>query len=147
MKMYLLALSLLLGVAHGEATKAYATLEEAAKAALSDAEALTGDFEAGGTIYQCGDSFAYFAPVTQHKRDHVDVPIYTLETCTLAGMYHTHPKGDARYSVPDIQTACDADTVSFIKPHGGAVRAFDCHGKSFVAKRIALTRPITGTEI
>lgn len=133
--------------AHAEALHGYATLQEAARAALADAEALTPVFEAGGAIYQCGNVYAYIAPVTQHHRDRVDIATGNADGCALAGTYHTHPKGDTRYSDTDIKAACAADTVSFIKPRGGSVRAFDCRGMSYAAKQTALTRDIHGTEI
>ncbi len=148
MKTKLILLGILTALpAHAEPLHGYATLQDAARAALLDAEALTGAFEAGGAIYQCGGVFAYVAPVTQRHRDRVDIPVGTADGCALAGTYHTHPKGDGRFSVPDIKAACAADTVAFIKPRGGSVRAFDCRGMSYAAEQTALARPTTGTEI
>lgn len=116
----------------------YRTLEAAAIAALADAEALTLDYEAGGTIYQCGPAYAYMAPVTQRLKVGVAVPVYDLESCALVGMYHTHPKGDAMFSRDDIRGICARHTVGFIKPHGSAVRMFDCRDLSPGGIQIAL---------
>jgi proteasome lid subunit RPN8/RPN11 len=148
MRIKLLATGVTLALtAHAEALHGYATLQDAARAALDDAEALTDAYEAGGAIYQCGAVYAYVAPVTQRHRDRVDIAVGTADGCALAGTYHTHPRGDARYSETDIKAACAADTVSFIKPRGGSVRAFDCHGMSYAARQTALSRPTIGQEI
>ena len=127
----------------------YQDLKPAVLAALADAESLAPQFEAGGTIYQCGTAFAYLAPVTQRKKNHVAVEIFASAECSLVAMYHTHPKGDSRFSVDDIRAVCAAKTVSFIKPKGGAVRMFDCRELSIHAQEAALRgEPIShGIEI
>lgn len=127
----------------------FATLNEAASAALNDAEALTPDFEAGGAIYLCLGRYAYLPPTTDHKRDHVSIATGSTAECQMAAMYHTHPKRDARFSLTDVQSTCEAATVSFIKPRGGKVRMFDCATLSTVAVRILVSgeRPVTGKEI
>lgn len=140
-------LALVASNARAAALDSYPTLEDAAKAALSDAEALTSEYEAGGTIYQCGTLFAYMGPTTDGKREGLKVTVYGSDKCKLAALYHTHPKRDARFSVIDINGACALDTVSFIKPHDGKIRMFDCRGKSEAAKRVAATRVITGEAI
>lgn len=139
--------ALLASNARAAALDSYATLEDAAKAALSDAEALTDKFEAGGTIYQCGSLFAYMGPTTDGKRDRLTVTVYGSDKCKLAALYHTHPKGDGRFSATDVRGVCALDTISFIKPRNGAVRMFDCRGMSYAAKQVAASRAITGETI
>lgn len=136
-------------VAHSQDAQTFATADEAAVAGLTAAEALSPDFEAGGTIYLCGTRYAVMPPVTSHKRTSVDVTIYASAECKLIALYHTHPKGDARYSVPDIKAACSLHAVSYIKPRNGNVRAFNCMQLSEAAVRIATdgSRPITGDSI
>lgn len=142
-------LAVLATSAHAGALESYSTLETAAKAALIDAERLTADFEAGGAIYQCGAVYAYIAPVTQNKRGRVDIPVFELGECKLAGLYHTHPEGDSRFSANDVRGICKRQTVGFIKPKGGAVRMFDCRDLEAPAIRAALTdAPVSrGKEI
>jgi proteasome lid subunit RPN8/RPN11 len=122
----------------------YATVEGAANAALADAEALTGDFEAGGAVYQCGTAYAYLAPVTQSKKDRVDVPVAKSAECQLAALYHTHPKGDARFSAEDVRNVCKLHTVGFILPHGGTVISFDCRALARPAILAAVERATHG---
>lgn len=130
-RMYTLAIALLLGVsAHASEGTAYATLDAAVGAAMIEAHTMAPKHEAGGSVYQCGAVYAYKAPVTQHKRTGVDIPVYTLEGCTLAAVYHTHPKGDAMFSVPDIKAACALKTVSYIGPVNGDIRKLDCSALS-----------------
>lgn len=124
------ALLLASNAACATALAEYTTLERAAVAALADAEALTADFEAGGTIYQCGTVFAYVAPVTQGRKFGVDVEVYSSAQCVLAGMYHTHPRGDAKFSREDVIGICARHTVGFIKPNNGVIRVFDCRNLS-----------------
>lgn len=149
--LYTLAIAMLLGIAPAYAAQAdtYATLDQAATAALIEAEALTDSYEAGGTIYHCSAGYIYVRPTTDHSKDSLSVSIYTLDGCALAGLYHTHPKGDARYSITDINGACGLHTVSFIKPRGGSVRSFDCTSLSHAAIQVAVSgqRPVTGKAI
>lgn len=126
MKILVTLLAVFAGAAEAKAMADYPTLGRAVSAALIEAEALTPDFEAGGTLYQCGTVFAYIGPVTQMRRTGVDVEVYTSATCKLAGMYHTHPRGDAKFSGEDVATICRNHTVGFIKPRNGAIRVFDC---------------------
>ena len=128
---YLIAIALLLGVrAYGQSTEFYQTLDAAADAALSQAEALAPSFEAGGSIYQCEKGYIFPAPETQHSKVRVDVSIYAINGCTLAALYHTHPKGDSKASKHDIQGTCAAKTVSYIRPTGGVTFTFDCRNMS-----------------
>lgn len=140
-------LALVASNAKAEALDSYPTLEAAAKAALNDAEALTSEYEAGGTIYQCGTLFAYMGPTTDGKREGLKVTVYGSDKCKLAALYHTHPRGDSRFSATDVRGVCALDTVSFIKPRGGSVRMFDCHGLSHAAKQVMASRTIMGDAI
>lgn len=98
-----------------------------AEHALQDAAALTSKVEAGGSIYQCGSGYAYTAPVAG-KKDHVDIEIAQFEdgVCRLVATYHTHPKGDAKFSLRDVANACAQKVPAYILPIGGKVREFDC---------------------
>lgn len=98
-----------------------------ARQALVDAVALTTKVEAGGSIYQCGSGYAYTAPVAGRK-DHVDIAIARFEdgACRLVATYHTHPRGDARFSSHDMDNACALKVPAYILPIGGAMREFDC---------------------
>lgn len=147
--MYLLALSLLLGLsAHASEGKAYPTVEAAVIDAMIEAAALAPSHEAGGSVYQCGAAYAYKAPVTQHRRTGVDVPVYTIEGCTLAAVYHTHPKGDAAFSAADINAASALHTLSFIGPKDGAIRVLDCRALSGGAVHAMLADgPVKGRAI
>lgn len=149
MKSYLLALALLLGVSVANATDSYGTVTEAAVAGLAAAEALTADFEAGGAIYQCGERFAFLPPVTDGRKTSLNIPILSGLDCKLAGLFHTHPKGDGRFSATDVKSACKLSVLSYIKPKGGLVRVFDCRDLSYAAIKLATdgSRPITGKEI
>lgn len=126
--------------------KPFATVEAAVVAALDDAESTYAGVEAGGAVYQCDDGFLAMAPATDHRVTSVDIAVYTVTGCVLAGLYHTHPKGDSRFSPADIQATCSYKTVSYIKPKDGAIRAFDCRGLSVAAVQVAMSgqRPITG---
>lgn len=114
------------GLACAGALAPYPTLDAAATAALADAEALTDAYEAGGTIYECHGTFTYVPPVTQNKRTRVDVDTYGAPGCELVAYYHTHPRGDARFSVDDIAGICNAHSIGYLKPRGGPVLMFDC---------------------
>lgn len=138
------------GAAKGADTvTTYSTADDAAVAGLNLAEAMSDRFEVGSGIYQCGTRFAFMPLATSNKKDAVAITIYASAECRLAAVFHTHPKGDSRYSVADIKSACSLHTVSYIKPRNGNVRAFDCTHLSDAAIRIATTgeRPITGDAI
>lgn len=146
MKTYWLVVLIL--IAHdAKAADSYADVTSAAVAGLTAAESLTGDFEAGGAIYQCGERFAFLPPVTNGKKTSLSIPIATVGECVLAGLFHTHPKGDGRFSAVDIATACKLNTLSFIKPKNGVVRVFDCRALTYVERQVLNTRPVTGKEI
>jgi hypothetical protein len=146
-KLFTLAITLLLTGKAALAADAYSTVEAAAKDGLAAAEALTDRFEAGLGIYQCGAAYAYLPPTTDGKKDRVSIRIMGSSECRLAAVAHTHPKGDTRFSPADIKAACTLKVPSYIKPRGGSIRVFDCSTLSPAAVKVALTRPITGTEI
>jgi hypothetical protein len=146
--LYLLALSLLMGWAHASEGQAYQTVESAVIDAMADAEALAPGFEAGGSVYQCGAVYAYKAPVTQRRKVGVAVPVYTIDGCTLAAVYHTHPKGDGAFSADDVRAACALHVLSFIGPHDGAIRVMDCRTLSAGGMRAMLADgPVKGRAI
>jgi proteasome lid subunit RPN8/RPN11 len=119
-----------------------ATLPEAVGRATADAEALTQEYEAGGAVYQCGNVLAYSVPETQHKRDRVAIQVATFaDTCALVALYHTHPKGDARFSRDDIAMACRNNVPSYILPHGGKLRVFDCRQLPLTVRESAWQNP------
>lgn len=147
---YLVAFAILLGFLVVPAAKAgdsYQSVDDAARAGLAAAETLTADYEAGSTIYLCGTAYAFMPVTTDGKRDRIAVTVYSSSECVLAGMFHTHPKGDARFSTADVKAACALKVPSYIKPRNGSIRLFDCATLSYTAAKAALTRPITGTEI
>jgi hypothetical protein len=143
--------ALLLGLIYacnaGAAPGGYATAEDAVRAGLETAEALTADFEAGGTIMECDGRFLVMPVTTDGKRTSLAVLVYTIPGCTLAGLFHTHPKRDKLFSAADIAGACALKTRSYMKPRDGTIRVFDCSGMSEAAQRVALTRPIAGKTI
>lgn len=125
-------------------------LTTALERATADAEALTSTYEAGGAVYACNGTYVYSAPQTQNKRDAVAIEVATFtDTCTLAALYHTHPKGDARFSRADIDTACRNAVPSYILPHGGRLRVFDCMQLHEQARATAWEHPVLsrGKEI
>lgn len=132
--------------AHSAPLEPYPTLEAAATAALTDAEALTPDFEAGGSLYACASGFVYDAPATSGKREGVDIVTYSYKGCTFAGTYHTHPRKRLVFSTDDIRSTCLLNVPGFMKPREGAVRMFDCRGRIYT-QILAIGRPVYGEEI
>jgi proteasome lid subunit RPN8/RPN11 len=148
--LYVLALALLLGIATASASEAQAfqTVEAAATAGMADATALAPRYEAGGSIYQCGDSYTYKPPVTQSRKYGVDVAVYRIPGCVLAGVYHTHPQGDASFSTADIGAACQLQTRLYIGPHGGRIRVLDCRTLGAkTARALRESRSLSGEAI
>lgn len=124
----------------------YPTLESAATAALADAEALTPDFEAGGSLYACGERYVYDAPATSGKRDRVDIATYSYVGCVFAGTYHTHPARRLVFSRDDVASICASGAPGFMKPRGEGVRVFDCRGLVY-AQLASVGRPIYGVTL
>lgn len=147
-KAYTLAIMALLGVRAQAAPLApYADLPTAVAAGLEDAAALAPGFEAGGAVYQCSGSFAYTPVVTDGKRDRVSVPTGAAPGCTLAAVFHTHPKGDARFSTDDVRATCKLHTVAYILPRDGAPVSFDCSTLSPAAVKAVIERTERGLPI
>jgi proteasome lid subunit RPN8/RPN11 len=128
--LYLIALSLLLGVAKATdplpAVTTYTSRDAAAIAVLTEAEAAYPGVEAGSTVYQCGAVYRVAPIYSNGEKDYVDIMVYDIEGCTLAAAVHTHPKGAARFSNTDIAALLRLHTIGYIKPLGGAVRSLDC---------------------
>jgi proteasome lid subunit RPN8/RPN11 len=123
-----------------------ATLDTAMEHAMADAETLTAEYEAGGAIYQCGSVYVYSAPQTQRKHDRVAIDVVSFaDTCHVVALYHTHPRGDARFSKADIAASCTLQLPSYIKPHGGALRVFDCSTIPETVRASAWQNPVLST--
>lgn len=132
-KLFLIALALLLGVslcASADIAEPFDTLDAAVVEALDAADALAPSYEAGGSIYKCGQTFVVYPPTTEMKTYSVSIPVYKAEGCTLVAFYHTHPLGDSHLSPVDIGSACRFKIVSYIRPKGGKIASYDCSNKS-----------------
>jgi len=109
--------------------RAYATLDDAAVAALRLAMSVTPAYEWGGALFRCGQDYFPSLPVTSGDSEHVSFRIAQPSGCEVAGIYHTHP-GDSehanRFSADDVRTARRLKIPSYIGIlRNGRVRVFD----------------------
>jgi hypothetical protein len=120
----------------------YATLDEAAKAALLAALPLSEKHEYAGAIYEQDGKFYFTEPATSGGSHSVSVRVRKPKGSTLAALYHVHPEdktGQAGndssvFSEMDIEVS-DKLKVPYYMAHtkDGAMSVF-LPGKSRVVK-------------
>lgn len=102
------------------AQPAFATPNEAARAALAASISLSRIVEYAGAVYYADDEYHYTVPVTSgDSRDVQGYRIAITRRGTVVALYHTHPQGvvdDASqyFSPADVATANGMHVVSYI---------------------------------
>ena len=99
-----------------QSARTFVTLDEAATAALAEALSRGEVYEWGGALFECGDKFFATEPVSAKRSAHVRFRIAKAAGCRLAGIYHTHPHGDAadRFSSGDVAVVQKLRVDSYI---------------------------------
>jgi proteasome lid subunit RPN8/RPN11 len=85
----------------------FGDLDTAARAALDAAVRLSREFEYGGLVIKCGDTYAFTAPVTNRSTVSVRYRYAYPSTCLIAAMYHAHPT-DSRWASGESAADMDA---------------------------------------
>lgn len=100
----------------------YATMDDAAKAALATVVDHNTKTEEAGGIYQCGSVYHFTSSVGSDERASVkDLHIQFPSTCKFVALYHTHPGMDdatinlsGYLSDADVKLADDLNVPSYI---------------------------------
>jgi hypothetical protein len=96
---------------------AYASLQDAARAAIAAALPLSSESEYGGVLIQCERGHYATEPVTSHNPKQVEYTARVPSGCTLAGLYHTHTGTDVgalKFSHIDVRNALKLRVPSFL---------------------------------
>jgi hypothetical protein len=88
----------------------------------------SSEIEFGGAIVKIGDNYWFTEPVTQGLTHDFAANIIMPEGGTLAGIYHTHPKGSLSniFSPHDVVTSHGLNVKSYIGIHqNSSIRYYD----------------------
>lgn len=96
--------------------RAYASLDQAAVAALRLAMSVTRAYEWGGALFRCGSDYYPSLPVTIGDPHRVRFRVATPSGCELAGIFHTHTSGsDAeQFSPEDVEVMRSFGVPSYL---------------------------------
>jgi hypothetical protein len=107
----------------------YASMQAAARAAITAALPLSIESEYGGVLMRCERGHFATEPVTSGNPRNVEYRAPVPKGCTLEGVYHTHTGKDARalkFSNIDIRAARTLHIPSFLGVHVDTqIRVFD----------------------
>lgn len=110
-------------------TQPYATMDEAAVAALRAAMPLSERFENGGFILLRDGAYYYSDPVSNRRTGHIAFRAAVPAGASMAAVYHTHPDdGDASklFSGDDVREAKALGVPSYIGVMAdGTVRRYE----------------------
>jgi hypothetical protein len=106
------------GADESRSERCYATVDEAARAALAVALPLSQEVEHGGAIWRINNQFCFSAPV-RGSEDMVRYRIVVSAAMSLAAIYHTHPVSAPmhkrrRFSDADIAVAVRLRVPSYL---------------------------------
>jgi hypothetical protein len=108
---------------------AYASMQAAARAAITTALPLSTESEYGGVLIRCERGHYATEPVTSGNPRNVEYRAPIPKGCRLEGVYHTHVGKDARalkFSNIDIRAARTLHIPSFLGVHVDTqIRVFD----------------------
>lgn len=94
----------------------FATMNDAAVAALTRSVAISQKVEEGGGIYELNGKFYYTMPETKHSDNELDLILAFPQDAKLVGLFHTHPpsENNAFFSVGDVDVAMHLKVASYI---------------------------------
>lgn len=114
----------------------YATMDEAAVAALRPLVKGQPSVEHGGAIYKCAGYFYTSNAVTQNRKHKLSYTISRYKECELVATFHTHPAHDRRsenFSKEDVQMAKTLNVVTYIGVcYSGNIRKLENDFQSLV---------------
>jgi hypothetical protein len=98
----------------GEAP-AYASMDEAAVAALRDSVSRSTHLEYGGCIFENQNRFYFTEPVSSGSSDSFKASCLASGSWKMVALFHTHPQGFMKgVSNPDIGVAQNMGKVSYV---------------------------------
>lgn len=93
--------------------------DQAATTALNNASDVSTKKEVGGVLYKNDDGqYCYSIPVGNSNSYHFKLAAHSAPGQQMAGVYHTHPKGngeDSTFSEDDVNMANQLKMASYIK--------------------------------
>ncbi len=96
---------------------AYATVDDAAHAALLKAMPLSGSHEYGGAVMESEGVFYFTEPVTNGRTGEIAFAVQRPSTHRIVGIYHTHPdesEHTLKFSPNDVRQAKALAVRSYI---------------------------------
>lgn len=123
----------------------YATVDAAARAALSQAMPLSRNHEYGGVILESQGLYYFTAPVSNGRTGEIRFTALVPSSYRIAAIYHTHPdesEDTLKFSPNDVEQAKSLGARSYIGVlRDRSIRVFD------PATMRAYRRPSPGTII